>query len=122
MSLDAQAVQLILNDIEVQYQTGQMDITQKLKKMIGEVECHISDNKDNSLSMYSDKELSSYEKAEKMLRYLERIECFKNTLDLFVRWPWHGYKTLLWLLNLNESRDENETKIQCNKWTIGGNR
>ena len=122
MSLDAQAVQLILNNIEAQYQNGLIDITQKLKKMIGEVELHISNNKDNSLSMYSDKELSSYEKAEKMLRYLERIECFKNKLDLFVRWPWHGYKTLLWLLNLNESRDENETKIQCNKWTIGENR
>lgn len=85
MLLDAQAVQLILNDIEAQYQNGLIDITQKLKKMIGEVELCISNNKNNSLSMYSDKELSSYEKAEKMLRYLERIECFKNKLDLFVR-------------------------------------
>ena len=82
--LDAQATQFILDDIEAKYQQGLITITEKLEQMIGEVECHIINHKE-SQSVYKDDYLNSYDKAEKMLRQLSRIERFKNKLDLFVR-------------------------------------
>jgi hypothetical protein len=82
--LDAQGVQIILDDIEAQYQNGLITIIEKLEKMLGEIDCHIFNHIDRQ-SIYADDKLSSFTRAEKMLRQLHRIERFKNKLDLFVR-------------------------------------
>jgi len=82
--LDEQCVQFILDGIQSQYQQGLMTTIEKLEKMIGEVDSHICNHTD-SQSVYADDKLSSFERAEKMLRQLQRIERFKDKLDLFVR-------------------------------------
>ena len=84
MALDAHCVQFILDDIESQYQNGLITIIEKLEKMIGEIDNHIFNHNDSQI-VYNDIKLNSYERAEKMLRQLHRIDRFKNKLDLFVK-------------------------------------
>jgi len=82
--LDAQAIQFKLDEIESKYQNGLITITEKLYQMIDLVESHITSHLE-SQSVYKDDFLSSYERAEKQLRQLNRIDRFKNKLDLFVK-------------------------------------
>ena len=83
MALDAQSTQIKLDDIESKYQQGLITVTDKLNQMIDSIEYHITAHL-SSQSDYNDRLISSYERAEKQLRQLNRIERFKNKLDLHV--------------------------------------
>jgi hypothetical protein len=84
MALDAQSTQFNLDDIEAKYQQGLITVSDKLEQMINLVENHITFHLE-SQSVFDDDKLSSYERAEKLLRQLHRIERYKNKLDLFVK-------------------------------------